>query len=91
MADVDAIVIGAGVVGLAIGALLARAGLDTVISDGEQHSARGRVHVTAGSFMLGSIILKARSKPRYACGGGPYSMATAGRAPFRTGLSAKWS
>lgn len=35
MADFDAIVIGAGVVGLAVGARLARAGLATVVVDGE--------------------------------------------------------
>lgn len=35
MADFDAIVVGAGVVGLAVGARLARAGLATVIVDGE--------------------------------------------------------
>lgn len=71
MTDVDAIVIGAGVVGLAVGARLARAGLDTVIADGEATfggwtSSRNSEVIHAGIYyekgsLKASLCLRGRS------------------------------
>ena len=73
----EAVVIGAGVVGLAVARALAQAGRDVVILEKNAHIGRKPARATAKSSMPASIIREARLKAGSASKGATAFMTSA--------------